>query len=171
MATINVENEKHASMQVEFADEKKLEQSTQGDYSGAVAKTDKAEIALVKKLDRRIMPALFVMYFLYVGSINDYVAVTNHLRNKLDQNALANAKLNTIEKDLKLKGTQFNTAVSILYVGYLFMQIPSNMLLSSRRVRPSIYMSVCMMVWAVVAAVTAAIHNYTGLVIVRFFLG
>jgi MFS family permease len=89
----------------------------------------------------------------------------------LDQNALANAKLNTIEKDLKLKGTQFNTAVSILYVGYLFMQIPSNMLLSSRKVRPSIYMSICMMVWAIVAALTAVIHNYTGLVIVRFFLG
>jgi hypothetical protein len=28
-----------------------------------------------------------------------------------------------------------------------------------------------MMVWAVVAAVTAAVHNYTGLVLVRFFLG
>jgi hypothetical protein len=31
-----------------------------GDYSGAVAKTDPAEIALVKKLDSRIMPALYV---------------------------------------------------------------------------------------------------------------
>ena len=29
------------------------------DYSGAVAKTDPAEIALVRKLDYRIMPALF----------------------------------------------------------------------------------------------------------------
>lgn len=35
------------------------------DYSGAVAKTDPAEIALVRKLDFRIMPALFIMYFLY----------------------------------------------------------------------------------------------------------
>jgi fucose permease len=93
------------------------------------------------------------------------------LRNKLDQNALANAKLNSLEKDLKLVGTQYNTAISILYVGYLFMQIPSNMLLSSRKVRPSIYMSVCMMVWAAVAAATAAVNDYTGLVIVRFFLG
>jgi hypothetical protein len=66
MGANKVETEKDSAMQVEFADEKKLEQSTQGDYSGAIAKTDKAEIALVKKLDRRIMPALFVMYFLYV---------------------------------------------------------------------------------------------------------
>jgi len=92
-------------------------------------------------------------------------------RNKLDQNALANAKLNSIEKDLKLRGTQYNTAISILYVGYLFMQIPSNMLLSSRKIRPSIYMACCMMIWAAVATTTAAVHNYTGLVLVRFFLG
>ena len=34
------------------------------DYTGAIAKTDPEEIALVRKLDRRIMPALFCMYFL-----------------------------------------------------------------------------------------------------------
>jgi hypothetical protein len=35
-----------------------------GDYSGAVAKTDPVEIRLVKKLDWRIMPTLWAMYFL-----------------------------------------------------------------------------------------------------------
>ena len=40
--------------------------ATGADYSGAVAKTDPEEIALVRKLDCRIMPALFCMYFLYV---------------------------------------------------------------------------------------------------------
>lgn len=34
------------------------------DYSGATAKTNPEEIALVRKLDYRIMPALFCMYFL-----------------------------------------------------------------------------------------------------------
>lgn len=55
--------EKENVMQIEstFNDDEK---KTQGDYSGAVAKTDKAEIALVRKLDMRIMPALFCMYFL-----------------------------------------------------------------------------------------------------------
>lgn len=59
------EFEKVAPMQIEDAmnnDEK----ANQGDYSGATGKTDKAEIALVRKLDTRIMPALFCMYFLYV---------------------------------------------------------------------------------------------------------
>lgn len=34
------------------------------DYAGAATKTNPAEIALVRKLDCRIMPSLFCMYFL-----------------------------------------------------------------------------------------------------------
>ena len=51
------------------------------------------------------------------------------------------------------------------------MQIPSNMLMSSQKVRPSIYMCLCMMAWAIVSACTALTRNYTDLVLVRFFLG
>ncbi|OBT56988.1 hypothetical protein VE04_03394 [Pseudogymnoascus sp. 24MN13] len=71
------------------------------DYSGAVAKSDPAEIALVRKLDMRIMPTLWAMYFM----------------NYLDRNAIANARLNDLEKDLGLEGTQYNTCISILFVG------------------------------------------------------
>ena len=62
--------------------------------------------------------------------------------NYLDRNAIALAKLNGIQKDLNLSGTQYQTCVSILFVGYILGQIPSNMLLT--RVRPSYYM-VCTM--------------------------
>lgn len=72
-----------------------------GDYSGAVAKTDEVEIRLVKKLDYRIMPTLWAMYFL----------------NYLDRNAIAQARLNNLEDDLGLVGTQYNTCISILFVG------------------------------------------------------
>lgn len=64
MTKKSIENEKDAATQLEYAMEND-EKAQQGDYSGAVAKTDKAEIALVRKLDMRIMPALFCMYFLY----------------------------------------------------------------------------------------------------------
>jgi hypothetical protein len=41
----------------------------EADYSGAVKKTDQAEIRLVRKLDFRIMPILWAMYFLnYVSA-------------------------------------------------------------------------------------------------------
>lgn len=42
----------------------KSSNAAEGDYAGAVAKSDPKEIALVRKLDFRIMPALFCMYFL-----------------------------------------------------------------------------------------------------------
>jgi len=51
------------------------------------------------------------------------------------------------------------------------MQIPSNMLMSSQKIRPSIYMGICMIAWAVVSACTALVTDYKGLVIVRFLLG
>lgn len=58
--------------------------------------------------------------------------------NFLDRNALVNAKLNSLEVDLGLKGSQYNTLISILFVGYIAGQIPSNMILN--RVRPSWYL-------------------------------
>jgi len=49
------------------------------------------------------------------------------------------------------------------------MQIPSNMLIT--RIRPGIYMSSWMFIWAIVSACTALVQNFGGLVACRFFLG
>lgn len=54
---------------------------------------------------------------------------------------------------------------------YIFMQLPSNMLMASSRVRPSVYMGLCMALWGVVSGLTAVTTNYVGLCLVRFFLG
>lgn len=43
---------------------KPTDEKAQGDYSGATAKTDPREIRLVRKLDIRIMPILWAMYFM-----------------------------------------------------------------------------------------------------------
>lgn len=45
------------------------------DYAGAALETSPEEARLVKKLDWRIMPCLWSMYFLYVDS-NDWVLAT-----------------------------------------------------------------------------------------------
>lgn len=76
-----------------------------------------------------------------------------------------------MEKDLGLRNNQFNIAVSILFIGYLLMQVPSNMIMSKAQFKPSYYMAVCMMLWAVVSACTAAARNFSGLLLCRFFLG
>ncbi|OHX00003.1 major facilitator superfamily transporter [Colletotrichum incanum] len=79
------------------------------------------------------------------------------------------ARLNGLEKQLGLSSVEYSTCVSILFVGYILGQIPSNMILT--RVRPSWYMGGFMMAWAVVSALTAIVKDYKGLVLTRFFLG
>jgi MFS family permease len=86
-----------------------------------------------------------------------------------DRNAIALARLNTLEKDLNLTSTQYQTCVSILFVGYVIMGIPANMVIT--RVRPSWWMASCMALWAVISALTAVSQNYEGLLLTRFFLG
>ncbi|RAK79984.1 putative MFS transporter [Aspergillus fijiensis CBS 313.89] len=147
--------QKASNVHVEDIQSSELLNAKGGDYSGATAKTDEVEIRLVRKLDLRIMPILWMMYFL----------------NYLDRNAIANARLNNLEENLHLVGTQYNTCISILFIGYLLMQIPSNMFMSSPKIRPSLFMSVCMASWAIVSALTALTKNYVSLVLVRFFLG
>ncbi|KAF5024482.1 hypothetical protein F66182_3422 [Fusarium sp. NRRL 66182] len=123
------------------------------DEFGAHAKTDPREIALVKKLDRYIIPMLWFMY----------------LFNYLDRNALINARLNNLEEDLGLEGTQYNTCVSILFVGYITGQVPSNMLLN--RVRPSWYMAGFCLAWSIVSLLTFLANDYSSMVALRFVLG
>lgn len=89
--------------------------------------------------------------------------------NYLDRNAITLARLNGFEEDLGLEGSQYNTAVSILFVGYTLGQIPSNMLLT--RVRPSLFMGGFMIGWAIISGLTAVVHSYTGIILSRFFLG
>lgn len=69
--TTSKETEKPSGIQVEDAmmDDKHIESGA--DYSGAVKKTDPAEIKLVKKLDIRIMTILWAMYFLVSNLLMD----------------------------------------------------------------------------------------------------
>ncbi|KAK1625156.1 major facilitator superfamily domain-containing protein [Colletotrichum phormii] len=125
----------------------------QADKFGSVAKVDPKEIALVRKLDAYLMPMLWLMYFL----------------NFLDRNALVNSKLNNLDKDLNLKGSEYNTCVSIFFVGYITGQVPSNMLVT--RIKPAYYMSGWMMAWAIVSTLICVVKDYHGMLACRLVLG
>ncbi|KAI0394279.1 MFS general substrate transporter [Xylariaceae sp. FL0594] len=112
------------------------------------------EKRLVRKIDWRLLPMIIIMYIL----------------NYIDRNNIAAAKLAGLPEDLNLKGSEFQTAVSILFVGYLLMQVPSNLFLNKIG-KPAIYLPVCMALWGVISAATAACTNFGGLLAVRFFLG
>ena len=92
-----------------------------------------------------------------------------YLNNFIDRASLGQARLGSLEADLGMTGTQFNLSISILFVGYLLMQLPSNLLIT--RMRPSLYLGITMLVWGGVCASTAAVQNFTQLLIVRIFLG
>ncbi|KAG1817129.1 MFS general substrate transporter [Suillus subaureus] len=75
-------------------------------------------------------------------------------------------RLRGFEEDLGMTGNQFNTLISILYVGYFLTQAPSNMILR-RMKRPSLYLSSCVIAWAAITSV----HGYHAALILRFLLG
>jgi MFS family permease len=145
-------NEEHGDAQ---SGEKVAEsfENVEPDYLSLDSKSPISERRLVQKIDRRIMPCLILMIIL----------------NYLDRNALANARVQGIEASLRLTGSQFNTAISVFFIGYIGLQIPSNLLLT--RVRPSIYLPGCMIVWGLLSGMTAFVQGFYGLLLVRFFLG
>lgn len=89
--------------------------------------------------------------------------------NLLQRQAIAVAPLGGLNTDLGLAGTQFSTAVSIHYVSYILGQVPSNLLLT--RTPPSITLAAGVLVASVITLCVAAVNDFTGLVLYRFFLG
>lgn len=113
----------------------------------------RVEKTLKRKLDSRC--ALFVLIY---------------IMNYLDRNNIAAARLKGLQDDLKLNNNEYSTCLSILYVGYILMQIPSNMIIN-RIQRPSLYISAVMVVWGLVSTLSGVVTNFTGMVLIRFFLG
>ncbi|CAO3693813.1 unnamed protein product [Rhizopus stolonifer] len=112
-----------------------------------------AEKRLVRKLDTRLLPFLSFMY----------------LFSSLDRSSLGNAVLDNFEQDVGITPDQFNTCVTIFYVGFLVFQIPSNILL--KKFTAKRWLPLLMLLWGTVACFHAAVHGYTQLIVLRFLLG
>ncbi|KAJ5042975.1 uncharacterized protein L3040_004365 [Drepanopeziza brunnea f. sp. 'multigermtubi'] len=115
---------------------------------------DKVGRSATFKMDISIMPCLVIMFIM----------------NFLDRQNIAAAKLAGIDEDLKLTAVQYQTCVSILFVGYISMQVPSNMIVG-KIPRPGVYICFAMAIWGAISACMAATHSYTGLILGRFALG
>ncbi|KAH8910359.1 major facilitator superfamily transporter [Coniochaeta sp. PMI_546] len=113
----------------------------------------RVEKSLKRKLDLRC--SLFVLIY---------------IMNYLDRNNIAAARLKGLQDDLKVTNTEYSTCLSILYVGYILMQVPSNMLIN-RIKRPSLYIGAAMLLWGLVSTLSGIATNFAGMVVIRFFLG
>ncbi|KAK3710941.1 hypothetical protein LTR37_009962 [Vermiconidia calcicola] len=109
---------------------------------------------LLRKIDFLIMPLVMLVY----------------LMNYIDRNNYAAARLQGLERDLNLTGEQYQVGLSILFVGYVLMQVPSNALLNFSG-RPSWYIGFWVIVWGLVSTLTSQVSNYGEIVACRFILG
>ncbi|UDD54636.1 hypothetical protein AFCA_002282 [Aspergillus flavus] len=108
----------------------------------------------ILKLDSRVMPCMVIMYIM----------------NYLDRQNIASAKLAGIEEDLSMNDVQYQTCISILFIGYILMQVPSNIIVGKIE-RPGLYICISMALWGVISACMASVKNYSGILVCRFFLG
>ncbi|KAI0393894.1 MFS general substrate transporter [Xylariaceae sp. FL0594] len=111
------------------------------------------ERALVRKIDFFILSFCCLSYF----------------TNYLDRSNLNNAYVSGMKEELGFVGNQLNQVSAAFTSGYVVGQIPAN--LSLHYVRPRIFFPACMLLWAGLTMVTAAVHNPQSIAAIRFFQG
>ncbi|KAK6579872.1 hypothetical protein PZA11_007580 [Diplocarpon coronariae] len=133
------------------ATEKATENNPTGHTANPFNKADTKK--LLRKLDLHLIPFLALIYLLCF----------------LDRTNVGNARLVSLEKDLKMKGLDYNIALSLLFPFYVLAEIPSNLML--KRFRPSIWFTVIVVSWGLVMTCMGLVHNFSGLLACRAFLG
>ncbi|KAH8818678.1 major facilitator superfamily transporter [Flagelloscypha sp. PMI_526] len=113
----------------------------------------KATRRLLRKIDFNLIPFLALLYLL----------------SFLDRTNIGNARLANLEKDLGMKGLNYNVALSIFFPFYVAAEIPSNMMMKATR--PSLWIPFIMVCWGFLCVMMGFVHNYTGLLVTRAFLG
>lgn len=64
---------------------------------------------------------------------------------------------------------QYNASLSIFFVSYSLFEPLTNVLL--KRLRPSVFLPIIMVLWGIVMTTMGLCHNFSGLATARFFLG
>ncbi|SCU82275.1 LAME_0C00430g1_1 [Lachancea meyersii CBS 8951] len=111
------------------------------------------EAALVRKLDRRLLPMLAFMYFL----------------SSLDRSNIGNAYTSGMKEDLHLTSRQYSNAVSVFYSTYLAAELPAVWLL--KIARPRYYMSGLVLAWSLITLFSGFVQKYESLLATRVLLG
>ena len=68
-----------------------------------------------------------------------------------------------------MSDSQFQTAVSILFVTYILSEIPSNLVL--KKLTPSRWIAFITLAWGIIATLTGVVQSYGGLIACRLLLG
>lgn len=106
-----------------------------------------------RKISWRILWFLCVLYFV----------------SYLDRIGLSYAGPNGMNKELGLSSTAFGFAAGIFFVGYILVEVPSNMAL--HRFGPRKWLARIIISWGVIQTLSAVAPNATVLYVLRFLLG
>ncbi|CAI0647092.1 unnamed protein product, partial [Colletotrichum noveboracense] len=109
--------------------------------------------ALLRKIDFRLMPLLCITYAL----------------QSIDRTTLSYAAVFGVREDIGLTGSEFSWAGAVLYLGYLFWEFPTNVLLQKLPV--GTFFAATVVLWGAVLMCHGAVHSFPGLAATRFFLG
>ncbi|KAJ8516567.1 hypothetical protein ONZ45_g6109 [Pleurotus djamor] len=142
-------------------DEKRSAPSLELGASATDGIDPEAEARLVRKLDLRLVP-LFTLIFLLLDIFILFADLGLH------RTAIGNANIAGIQRDLGLRGFDFNEILTIFYVFFVVTEIPSNVLLKQFG---SITLAIMVTGFGVATFATAFVHDYAGLAVTRVLLG
>ncbi|KAF1966574.1 MFS general substrate transporter [Bimuria novae-zelandiae CBS 107.79] len=108
---------------------------------------------ILSKVDYRLVPVLALLYLVAF----------------IDRSNIGNARVAGLTTDLNMKGLQYNTAVTLFFVPYTLLEVPSNIVL--KLMRPSHWIAILMFSWGLVMTLMSLTSSYGGLLAGRFFLG
>ena len=117
------------------------------------AATSAVEKSAIRKVSLRLVPFVALMFFI----------------NFLDRTAISFAGPNGMSKDLALTAAQFGFAAGVFFIGYVLLEIPSNLALHKYGARR--WLARIMVTWGIVALLFTWVSNVEGLYVLRFLLG
>ncbi|OAQ99677.1 hypothetical protein LLEC1_05216 [Akanthomyces lecanii] len=125
------------------------------------------------KIDLCIVPIVAILYlFCFIDRANlgtlPSATVPNSLRNHCSLCA-GNAKIAGMDKDLGMKGYDYNMIISIFYISYILFEIPSNIL--CKWIGPGWFIPVLTLLFGIASVGTAFVKTVAQAAGVRFLLG
>ncbi|QNP96533.1 Vitamin H transporter 1 [Yarrowia lipolytica] len=145
----------------EMGHKKELEQvfSTATAFDLESEDTQKELDRIYRKLDRRIIPPLWILYFLTSFGSSAYgVALTMNMD-----------KGHSLSQTLNLSAHQLSVASALYYVGYIVFDVPINLVMT--KVAPHAWLSRIVISVGVVYACYAALNNAGGVIAIRLISG
>ncbi|KAH8887076.1 allantoate permease [Thozetella sp. PMI_491] len=115
--------------------------------------TPEEEKNVLRKIDRRIVPILFVIYMLQY----------------LDKNSINFASVYGLQAGTNLHGQDYSWLGSIFYFGYLVSMFPASYLLQILPIGK--FTSITTILWGFVLMTTPLCRSFAGIATNRFFLG